>query len=191
MPGTIVWFPLLPLKDEIISGIRKDVEHFRFMVGQLLLQNVRVNNDTNAFMDLPGEFNLFFSEIFIHPLSNLQDTLELSFYQLYHPIFFGVEHRVKFLELLVQYRKYDKTFFDENLGLDSVEYGVNDWHITLPNVNDFHLVLKRALHDRSQAGQFDGNVPIPKKFRNSESMLPRFLRNVYNHHRDYSKVCIH
>lgn len=112
------------------------------MVRQLLLPNIRVNNDTNEFINLPRGFNSFFSEIFIQLLTNLPDMLELSFYQLYHPIFFAMDNWVKIFELLMQYKKNDKTFFDENLGLNSVEYGVNDWHTTLPNDNVFDLILK-------------------------------------------------
>jgi hypothetical protein len=81
MPGNVVYFPYLPLRGNTHSGIEKDVEHFRFLVGRLLLEHIGTNNDTNP---LPVGFNLFFSKMFIHPVTNFSDLIEISFYKLHH-----------------------------------------------------------------------------------------------------------
>jgi hypothetical protein len=65
--------------DDLITGIKKDIGDFRRMVGSLLKHHVDCRN-------LLVDFKLFFFGLYTREMSNLDEAIEFSIYQLFHII---------------------------------------------------------------------------------------------------------
>jgi hypothetical protein len=160
---------------EINKGIRSDMVHFRYMVAKLMNDHLKKKGSETEFIELPIGFNLFFSRSFFS-----LPVKDGSFLQFFHPIFFNGEDRLKFINLVSEYRKTNMTNFDFGLNLGNTAHGggdIENWTDKIPS---------GTLRDILQKSP---RFVLAEKDNKYYTEIANYMRNVFAHYKDIDKVC--
>lgn len=164
-----VSFAYLPVfassEDCLIAGIKRDTMQLRRLVVDTM-RNKLVNAD-NELVGKPIDFELFFSAIYVKGLDvkDINVVKEISFFQLFHPLFFDSRDRTNFVHLVVEWRNRNKNMFDRELSLHHKGYELCDWTKNCPPSSPFYWMVDIIY--TSSTG------------KESLSRIPKLIRNVY------------
>jgi len=175
-----VSFAYLPVfassEDRLIAGIKSETMQFRHLVADTIHDKL-VNAD-NELVGKPLDFELFFSEIYVKGLKDedINVVKEISFFQLFHPLFFDSRDRTNFVHLVVEWRNRNKDEFDSKLSLHQKCYELCDWTKNCPPSSPFFWMVDILRKSSTR--------------KESLSRIPILIRNVHEHFNENDEVLI-
>jgi hypothetical protein len=139
--------PIIMKNDNVNKGRKSDMVHSKYMMTKLINNHLKKSGSEIEFIELPIDFNLllFFLSFFSLPIK------DGSFLQFFHPIFFNGEDRMKFINLVMEYRKTNITYFDHELDFGNTTReldGIKNWTKKIPSGSLRDILKKFPRFDR-------------------------------------------
>ena len=151
--------------DDLKSGIRTDLKHFRRLVVKVLMRTYPGKSASEIWEKLSNTFRLFFAPDF------LDESIDNDFaiLQVLHPIFFNSNQRMNFHHIMQRFRtdnprNYSKVFKP----FLAPAFGFTQWWTKVPVLSQCQAVLRYKNNFRDL-------------YRGKPENLPLFLRNVPHH----------